>query len=321
MMRCNLCFFAMLISMVPSIMFAEGTVSSVTENLANSNSAVSGTPISQIAPAPSGNRYDILSKMITPMAGVLLGGTQSTARGMTFKATVDQVAGRLPQIIKGASFTVRIQYPDKVRLEAPLLGETIVVCRNGNNVWATPGSKIQFLLGEFHHKPPQRPMNGSPLQIPFTAQQAVLLPALFQLERSSEVAEIGGVPCRIISGGLMSEIAKAAKCEDFSAKLWICADFTPKRIDIRRSDFAMSFLIGELSYVPGFPSSIWKPEPGVTDVYRCDSSQLEQLLYVVMNSLQMTAQDKPWLHEATESQGQIGPNGFSPRQLPPGPLN
>jgi hypothetical protein len=92
-------------------------------------------------------------------------------------------------------------------------------------------------------------------------------------------------------------VAKGANVEDFSAKLWICSEYTPKRIDIRRSDFAMSFLIGELSYAPGFPASTWQPPAGAKDVYRGDASQLEQLLYVLMNSLQMGAQDKPWLNE------------------------
>lgn len=257
-----------------------------------------GAPVPPLhGPPPSGNRYDVLSKMITPIAGVLLGGTQTSNRALSLKATVGQVAGRLPQAIQGATFTAKIQYPGCIRLEAPLLGETVTVCRNGNQVWAVPGSKIQFLLDQFQRKPRPRTKGSTPLQLPFTAQQAVLLPALFQLEKASEVADIGTVPCRVIAGGLMPEIGKAVKAEDFSAKLWICDDYTPKRIDIRRSDFAMSFLIEELSYVPALPASTWQPPAGATDVFRCDEARLEELLYVVMNSLQMSAEDKPWLSE------------------------
>jgi hypothetical protein len=250
--------------------------------------------------------------MITPLAGVLLGGSQTSNRALTLRASVDQVGGRLPQAIKGASFKALIQYPGRIRVEAPVLGETLTVCRNGNQVWAIPGSKIQFLLGEFKQKPRPQPKNGAPIQLPFTAQQAVLLPALFQLERTEEVAEIGGSPCRVISGGLIPEVGKAAKAQDFSAKLWICSDYTPKRIDIRRSDFAMSFLIEELSYAPDFPASTWLPPQGASDVYKCDAAQLEQLLYVLMNSLQMTAEDKPWLNEA--------PQAIAPPSIPGAPL-
>jgi hypothetical protein len=258
-------------------------------------------------PPPSGNRYDVLSKMITPIAGVLLGGMQTSNRALSLKATVGQVAGRLPQAIQGATFTAKIEYPGCIRLEAPLLGETVTVCRNGNQVWAVPGSKIQFLLDQFQRKPRPRTKGSTPLQLPFTAQQAVLLPALFQLEKASEVADIGTIPCRVIAGGLMPEIGKAVKAEDFSTKLWICDDYTPKRIDIRRSDFAMSFLIEELSYVPALPPSTWQPPAGATDVFRCDEARLEELLYVVMNSLQMNAEDKPWLSEQGLGVGIPGP--------------
>lgn len=276
------------------------------------------------SPAPSGNRYDVLSKMITPMAGVLLGGTQTTDRALTLRATVGQVAGRLPQTIKGASFKAMIQYPGRIRIEAPVLGETLTICRNGNQVWASPGSKIQFLLSQFQHKPIPKPKNSTPLQLPFTAQQAVLLPALFQLEQTSEVADIGGIPCRVVAGGLMPEIAKASNAEDFTAKLWICSDYTPKRIDIRRNDFAMSFLIEELTYAPSFPATTWQPPQHVQDIYRCDASDLDQLLYVLMNSLQMTAGDKPWLNEAGPSAplptGLQGLQGLPGSSLP-GPMN
>lgn len=284
--------------------------SGVTNEATDTNAAQPATAPAPTPPAPLGNRYDVLSRMITPMAGVLLGGSQSPERAMTLRATVGQVAGRLPRAIQGASFKAQIQYPGRIRVEAPVLGETLTVCRNGNEVWAVPGSKIKFLLEQFKQKPRPQQKNGSPLMLPFTAQQAVLLPALFQLERTNEVADVGGSSCRVIAGGLMPEIAKAAKAEDFSAKLWICPEYTPKRIDIRRSDFAMSFLIEELTYGAQFPPSAWLPPAGATDVYKCDESQLEQLLYVLMNSLQMSAGDQPWLNEPIPAAPMpIGPSG------------
>ena len=277
------------------------------------------TPSRSYGPPPSENRYDVLSKMITPLAGVLLGGKQTTDHALTLKATVGQVAGRLPQIIQGASITAQIEYPGRIRLEAPLLGENVTVCRNGNQVWAIPGSKIQFLLDQFRHKPRPNPKGNSPLQLPFTSQQAVLLPALFQLERGNDIAEINGVPCRVIAGGLMPDIAKATKAEDFSSKLWICSNYTPRRIDIHRSDFAMSFLIENFTYSPAFPSSTWQPPAGATDVFRCDEARLEELLYVVMNSLQMSAQDKPWLNEASPA-SPLSPQAAQPSAPPFGPM-
>lgn len=292
-----------------------GTINPVSSPLP----APSPAPSPSYAPPPAENRYDVLSRTINPLAGVLLGGKQVSNRALTLKATVGQVAGRLPRIIQGATITAQIEYPGRIRLEAPLLGETVTVCRNGNQVWAVPGSKIQFLLDQFRHKPRPNPKGNPPLQLPFTAQQAVLLPALFQLERGNEVAEINGVPCRVIAGGLMPDIAKATKAEDFTSKLWICSDYTPRRIDIHRSDFAMSFLIEDFSYAPALPAFTWQPPAGATDVFRCDETRLEELLYVVMNSLQMSDQDKPWLNE-TAPASPIAPQSAQPPQAPFGPV-
>jgi hypothetical protein len=281
--------------------------------------APSVSPTPSFGAPPSENRYDVLSKMITPLAGVLLGGKQTSNRALTLHATVGQVAGRLPQIIQGATIKAQIEFPGRIRMEAPLFGETVTVCRNGNQVWATPGSKIQFLLDQFQHKPRPNQKGNSPLQLPFTPQQAVLLPALFQLERGNEIAEINGVPCRVIAGGLMPDIAKATKAEDFTSKIWICSDYTPRRIDIRRSDFAMSFLIENFTYSPAFPASTWQPPEGTTDIFRCDEARLEELLYVVMNSLQMNAQDKPWLNEASTA-SPLAPQSTQPPAPPFGPV-
>lgn len=133
------------------------------------------------------------------------------------------------------------------------------------------------------------------------------------------MAEINGVPCRVIAGGLMPDIAKATKAEDFSSKLWICSDYTPRRIDIHRSDFAMSFLIENFTYSPAFPASTWQPPAGATDVFRCDEARLEELLYVVMNSLQMGDQDKPWLNEAVPS-SPLAPQSTQQLKAPFGPM-
>jgi hypothetical protein len=35
-----------------------------------------------------------------------------------------------------------------VKLQAPVLGEEITVCRNGDTVWAHPGAKVEFLSSD-----------------------------------------------------------------------------------------------------------------------------------------------------------------------------
>jgi len=72
----------------------------------------------------------------------------------------------------------------------------------------------------------------------------------------------------------------------------------PKKGRYTPSRLRNVFLVEELSYSPALPEETWQPPSGITDILRCDEAQLEQLLYVVMNSLQMSADDKPWLYES-----------------------
>ena len=52
------------------------------------------------------------------------------------------------------------------------------------------------------------------------------------------------------------------------------------------------------------------------------ATDLEQLLYVVMNSLQMSDQDKPWLNEAAPAANSpFGPQGIPGSGSPLGPMN
>lgn len=249
--------------------------------------------------APRENPYDVLGKLMRPFLSVLLVGGQDPNKAMVLEMKISQVTGRLPKEFEGATLRAAVQFPDKVKLEAPVLGEPFTVCRNGAEVWATPGQKVSYLLDQFKLKP--RPTNkaSTPLFLPFTAQQAVFLVALFTMENPNvaEMDELNGEACRIITTSLMPELSKAAKAEDFKAQIWIGSGYQPRRVEISRKDFSAVIDVTTLKFSEALPASEWVPAPGVTDVYRTKSEYLEQLLYVVMNSLQSKAGDKPWLNE------------------------
>jgi len=245
------------------------------------------------AQAPRDNRYDTLGKIFAPIVQVLLTDAGGKNRAMTLDIEVVEVKGRLPKQFEKATLQAAVQYPDKVRLDAPVLGEQVTVCRNGNVVWAIPDEKVEFLLSKFKVGPePVRQMN-TPLALPITAQQAVFLPALFQVEEGG-IGELNGEEVRVLQGGLMPELARATKSEDFQARLWVGAGYVPKLVEIRRKDFTMKVAIRDLKFVESLPAETWQPPAGETDVFKSGSGILEKLLYVVMNSLQMSAEDAPW---------------------------
>ena len=55
-------------------------------------------------------------------------------------------ASKLPPELQGQSVHVALMTPDAVLVQAPIAGEILTVCRDGDSLWATPGSKIQSLL-------------------------------------------------------------------------------------------------------------------------------------------------------------------------------
>lgn len=247
--------------------------------------------------APRDNPYTVIGKIFQPFWGPLLGDAKSPNRALSLTMEMTDVSGRLPEQMKGATLKAAIQYPDKVRLEAPVMGEQITVCRNGNEVWATPGKKVEFLLSQFKIKPKKNLKLTTPIFLPVTAQQAVFLPALFAIDRAdvAEVEPLNHEDCRVLTAGLMPELAKATKAEDFKGRIWVSAGYIPRRLEVIRQDFKTVVEIRDLTSAPSFPASTWLPPEGTTDIYRTNTDFLEGLLYVVMNSLKTKDGDQPWL--------------------------
>jgi outer membrane lipoprotein-sorting protein len=263
-----------------------------------------GLIVSPLVPAlhaqqgpPRDNPYDVIGKVFSPFWSVLLADTKSPNKACTMTIEMVEVSGRLPKQMTGASLQAAVQFPDKVKLQAPVLGEEMTVCRNGDKVWAYPGAKVEFLLKRFKGKPPPTKKKNTPLYLPITPQQAIFLPALFTVTRPdvAEIQNLNGEDCRVISAGLMPELARSAKAEGFRAKMWVAPGYSPRRVEITQPDFTAVTEIRDLRFSPSLPASTWQPPADVTDIYWTDSEKLDAVLFVVMNSLKMTETDQPWL--------------------------
>jgi len=247
---------------------------------------------------PRDNPYDVIGKVFQPFWSVLLAATNSPNKACILTMEITEVTGRLPAQMVGATLHAAVQFPDKVRLQAPVMGETITVCRNGDDVWAIPGAKVEFLLNQFKVKPGRTPKSKTPLYLPITAQQAIFLPAIFTVARAdvAEVETLNGEEVRVITAGLMPELAKATKAEGFQARMWVGPGYIPRKMEVKQPDFTAVVVIRELSFGPALKDSTWQPPEGVTDVYRTSADMLDAVLFVVMNSLKMNEGDQPWMN-------------------------
>ena len=247
---------------------------------------------------PRDNPYDVIGKIFQPLWSVLLADTKNPNRAASLTIVMTEVSGRLPSQMQGATLRAAVQFPDKVRLEAPVLGEQFVICRNGSEVWATPGSKMEFLVKQFRVQPKKMKALNTPIFLPISAQQAIFLPALFSIAQAdvAEVENINGEDCRVLTARLMPELAKATKAEDMVARIWVAAGYLPRRVEIKRNDFSVVVEIRDLVYSPSLPASTWTVPPETTDVFRTTPEMLEGLLYIVMNSLKANQSDAPWMN-------------------------
>ena len=140
---------------------------------------------------PRDNPYDVIGKVFSPFWSVLLADTKSPNKACTMTIEMAEVSGRLPKQMTGASLQAAVQFPDKVKLQAPVLGEEITVCRNGDKVWAYPGAKVEFLLKRFKGKGRRQPRKEhSPLPSDYAAAGDFSSRALYRgsagCRRSSE---------------------------------------------------------------------------------------------------------------------------------------
>jgi hypothetical protein len=257
--------------------------------------ALAAAPLRAQDGPPRDNPYDVIGKVFAPFWSVLLNASgENRACAMTIKMT--EVTGRLPKQMEGAVMKAAVEFPDKVRLQAPVMGEDITVCRNGNDVWAMPGQKVEYLLKQFKTKPGKTVKKNGPLFLPVTAQQAFFLPALFTIANAdvAQIDAVNGEECRLITAGLMPQLAKAAKAEGFQAQLWVSASYQPRRVKITQPDFTATVEITDLKFGPSLQAAMWQPPAGVTDIYHTDADHLDGVLFVVMNSLKMNQADKPW---------------------------
>lgn len=255
------------------------------------------SPLCAQQAAPRENPYDVISKIFQPFWGVLLSESNDNNRAATIVFEISEVGGRLPKEMKGATLQAAVQFPDKVKLVAPVLGETFTVCRNGDEVWATPGAKVEYLISQFQVVPKKGTKLKTPIFLPITPQQAIFLPALFSVSRPdvAEVEELHGENCRVLRAGLMPELAKATKAEDFQSRVWVAPGHKIRRIEVKRRDFSLVVDVREMTFSPTLPSSTWEAPAPTADVFRTSPDMLEALFYIVMNSLKSDAQSTPWL--------------------------
>ena len=133
------------------------------------------------------NRYDVLGRALMPFVNVFAKNTKNPNRALLLTGRLELMTG-LPPALLGSRAELALQYPDMLRLRAPVLGEEVTICRHGQKVWVYPGEKVAALLEvarALKKLPKANPKAQlAPFALPIPEKQLALLPALFQVRMS-----------------------------------------------------------------------------------------------------------------------------------------
>ncbi len=232
------------------------------------------------------NPYDVLGKALVPIVKVFTPDANGNPvpQGLVIDAKLLE-ASKLPPELQGQAVHIAVVTPDAVLIQAPIAGQMLTVCRDGDTLWATPGSQIQPLLAQAE----QKPLSGKkkkkfeseaaaamgPLTLPIPQKELVFLPVLFQVEDAGDDT-INNAPYRVLDVQLMPELAKSMHAENWTARMWVGADYSLAKVTLKGPSWTGTVEIDKISLPPDLPEATFQPQG--TDVLKLTAEQFLNLL-------------------------------------------
>ncbi|HWB59525.1 MAG TPA: hypothetical protein VG733_08535 [Chthoniobacteraceae bacterium] len=227
------------------------------------------------------NAYDVLGKALVPFVKALVALPDAKSHCATVTLSLDS-ATNLPESEIGDTLEVALQSPDKMIVRAKALGQQVTVCRNGQKLWAWPGTQIQALLDAQKLPKADPGYKLDAVQLPITEKQLVWLPLLFTAEDEGDDA-VNGENCMVLEVSLAPPVAKAIHAEDYTARIWVKADYKIARIVLRKgAGWKAVISVKSLDYPATLPAETWQPNQAEAgDVADIAPSRYKQLLDAV----------------------------------------
>lgn len=235
--------------------------------------------------------YDAVARLIQPLATVLAKDPPEDGdRSFVLRAELEQMTD-LPKEMKGASFELRLEPPDRVLLRAPLLGQPVTIARRKQKLWIHPGSQVQALLSNpdlAEKLPPlRRGVELEDVRLPFSRKQLVFLPALLQVREAGEVMA-ADERCRGLDVRLMPELASMLE-EDgppWAARLAVDPEGRLRKLTVARAGWSMTLLVHEFRAGKSLPKEAWQPTAEqAADVLEISAERFDQLLRAVTGGM------------------------------------
>jgi len=212
-------------------------------------------------PLNAQNKYDVLARTLQPY------GSLFHSKALTKAVQVDLILREGPPLaaqILNQPLRVTLQMPNKLRIETIDSDHRMVLCRNGQRVWAYPRDFATSIViaGIRSDKGSRIP----DFRLPLKDQQIVWLPVLFQILRFEPSREANGEQAWNIDFKLSPEISQAMKCDSWVASMVVMRDnFQVRRLHIECPSWKGTIDILACRFETAFPPETWEVEPDLAN--------------------------------------------------------
>jgi hypothetical protein len=232
------------------------------------------------------NPYDTLGKVLVPLI-TLMGKSPAVNHALTANFVVEESKGFDPDLA-GQHGTVYFEPPERIKIEAPLYGESITLCRRGSRVWAWPGSKLKALLVRPDITPrlpvPDRKYQLKPFALPLSEKQMLFFPALFQAHSSSP-EKVNDAECQVIDAEITPFVAATLGLDGWSGRMWVSPEHTLARLRLQGPDTAITMRMDKMDYGKTLPASTWVASKAQQeDLVLVPPARYDQLVRAYMGS-------------------------------------
>lgn len=227
--------------------------------------------------AAEGPVYDVFAKTLAPIASSVFGGAAGQPGAMVAECSVAEASGKLAAA-RGMQLRLAVQAPDHLRVDLAYNGMVLTACRAGRELWATPAAAMRSLAqaaGLDVEKNSPDPTSPPLIPLALDPQLLVFLPMVFNVQDLGQ-KDFDGAPHRGLQFGLMPELKKSIKAEDFDAKAWINRNFQPRQVTVASDDYSLEVNVDQISFAEQLPPSAWQPPEG-EEVLRLPASALNEL--------------------------------------------
>jgi len=258
----------------------------------------SGAPAQTATNAP----LALFTAALNRLAAIIEPATNQPARAFTATLKVTK-AGGLPKELADRQFDLAFQAPDRLRLSAIWDQQSLVLGRDGQQVWLYMPSKKFGLIGSpdvapFSDMPDQKsaPSLGA-LRLPLPREQLALLPLLTDLEALPE-ENVAGEPCQVFKAKAKPEAVQGFKLPRGTLQLWVRAsDALPLRLAYRQDAIDVEIELQAPQLGEPWPESKWRFHPAADD--RVETVARTHVTRFVSVALDMLGDHMPALGPAT----------------------